>query len=270
MIRGRARSHAFPRVTRLRLLFGATALLLAQGALAELSGDSLVGAGMRSQPAYDGANAQRGQLVPVLRYFSDPWFLRSTQDVLETGLRARLATNLHAGVQLAYEPGRITGESAFLQAHGLPDVDPGVSLGAHVEWDPRIGSCPLTLLLRGRKFTDARRGTQVDMRLSAGVTRRGPLALGTFVELTWANARSIQSFYGVSASQAALSNLPAFSGGGGLLTANAGFGARLDLSRHWLLVGAVETHRLRGNAARSPLAERSSNEYETLGLAYVF
>src|SRR5215831_783437 len=63
---------------------------------------SLVGAGVRSRPAYDGSKSQTLELIPVLRYYGRPWFARTTQGTLEGGAQWELTQGLHAGVQLAY------------------------------------------------------------------------------------------------------------------------------------------------------------------------
>ena len=253
-----------------RIAWVICAAVVASNASAELSGDSLLGPALRFQPAYDGSAQQRWQMVPVLRYFGTYWFARSTQDILETGLRMQLMPGLHVGAQLAYEPGRLQAEAPFLRTHELPDIDPGSSLGAHLEWDHFFGSCPVTLLLRARRFTDVRRGTQVDTRISAGMLRLGAFATALFAETTWANAQSIKSMYGVNARQADVSGLPEFNAGGGLLSVNMGIGWRWNLWRNWVLVGDVEVHRLVNSVARSPLVERRANSYEVLGVAYSF
>src|SRR5438067_4968640 len=94
-------------------------------AFAELSNDALLGPGLRSRPAYDGSASQHVEFVPVVRHFGEYWFVRSTQGVLEAGPRVELAPGLHAGAQLAYEPGRRASESPFLGAHGMPDIKRG-------------------------------------------------------------------------------------------------------------------------------------------------
>jgi outer membrane scaffolding protein for murein synthesis (MipA/OmpV family) len=43
----------------------------------------LVGASVRSQPAYDGSASQRAAPIPTLRYYGRPWFARTTQGMLE-------------------------------------------------------------------------------------------------------------------------------------------------------------------------------------------
>jgi outer membrane scaffolding protein for murein synthesis (MipA/OmpV family) len=62
--------------------------------------------------------------------------------------------------------------------------------------------------------------------------------------------------------------LPEFSAGSGWLFAGFGLLWSVDLSRDWTVVGSMESRNLRGDAARSPLAERTSNYYASAGIAY--
>ena len=248
----------------------ALGLLVPSAAFAELSNESLLGPGLRSQPAYDGSDSQRVEFVPVVRYFGKPWFVRSTQGVLEGGIRLELAPGLHAGAQLAYESGRKTGESDFLKIHSVPDVDRGASVGVHLEWDHQFGPMPITLLARARQNTDSDLGAQADLRLSAGVYRGGRFAAGVFTQATWANAKSTDSFYGITPQESTATGLPAFHAGSGLLFASVGVLWSVELSQKWIVVGSMESRHLAGDAADSPLAERGSNYYASAGLAYRF
>jgi outer membrane scaffolding protein for murein synthesis (MipA/OmpV family) len=108
-----------------------------------------------------------------------------------------------------------------------------------------------------RQQIDCDRGAQADLRLTAGVYASGPLRAGVFTQATWANGKSIQTYYDVS-------------GSGGLLYASLGALGSYDLSRHWVLVASVEGRRLQGDAARSPLVERRSSTYASAGIAYRF
>lgn len=248
----------------------ALAVFAPAAAMAELSNDSMIGPGIRSRPSYDGAAARHSEFVPVIRYLGDPWFIRSTQGVLEGGWRTELAPGLHVGAQLAYEPGRMASESPYLDGHGIPDIKRGLSVGAHLEWDHVFGPVPMTLLVRARKPTDSKLGLQVDTRLSAGVFKSGRVSAGVFTQATWANARSTNAYYGITAPQAQLSGLPAFEAGSGILSASAGLLWSVDLAAQWVAVGSFEARRLRGDAARSPLSERASGHLVTAGLAYRF
>ena len=254
--------------SRLRLAMAALVLSVPAVAVAELSNDSIICPGLRSRPAYEGSSSQRTELVPVIRYFGERWFVRSTQGVLEGGLRLELAPGLHAGAQLAYERGRMAGESAFLSNHAVQDIKHGASVGLQLEWDHSLGPVPITLLARARQQTDSDLGAQADLRLSVGVLRSGPVSAGVFAQGTWANAKSMNAFYGVTPQQAATTGLPAFGAAGGNLFASVGLLGSVDLSPRWVLVGSLEARRLRGDAARSPLVERASNHVLSVGIAY--
>ncbi len=242
--------------------------MLPLAASAELSNDSLLGPGLRYRPAYDGSSSQRLELVPVIRYFGETWFARSTQGVLETGLRTELVPGLHAGAQLAYEPGRKSSESAFLRSHQIEDIQASASAGLQLEWDHTIGPVPLTLLARLRKDIDSERGAQADLRLSVGVFHGGPVSAGIFGQATWANARSTTALYGIAPQQSAITGLPAFQPGGGLLFTSVGLLWSVDLNAKWVVVGSLESRRLSGKVADSPLVERQSNGYISAGIAY--
>lgn len=258
---------------RLRGAMFALGLLLAPlSAFAQNPADDyvLVGAALRVRPAYDGSAYRRAELIPVLRYYGQPWFARTTQGVLEGGVRKEIAPGLNIGAQLAYESGRSTSESAFLSSHGVSSLNPGASFGLHIEWDWKFGPMPVSLLLRGRQHADTDRGAQADLRLNAGVYSGGGFVAGVFAQATWANAKSAQSFYGITQQQAAATGLPAFDAGSGPLFASLGLLWSADINREWVAVGSLEARHLQGDAARSPLAERTWNYYAGAGIAYRF
>lgn len=235
-------------------------LLVPIAALAQIVPEdyTLVGAAVRSRPAYDGSGSQRTDVIPVLRYYGKPWFARTTQGVLEGGARRALTPGLDAGVQLAYEEGRKTSESSLLRSLNLQDVDPGVSIGAHLEWDLKFGQVPISLLGRVRQNTDSDRGAQADLRLNVGVYGSGRMIVAAYAQATWANSKSIESFYAINNADS------------GLLHTSIGVLGSYDLSRHWSAVAGAQGRWLHGDAARSPIVERKSNYYGNAGLAYRF
>jgi MipA family protein len=237
---------------------------------AELSNTPLLGPGLRWRPAYAGSASQVIEVIPVVRYFGKPWFIRSTQNFLEGGVRMELGPGIYAGAQLNYESGREASESDFLQTHNISDINQGASIGAHLEWDLKIGPMPLTLLIRARQNTDLDLGAQVDFRLSAGIFQVGCLAGGVFVQETFGNAKSANAYYGITSTQSALSGLPVYDAGSGWLFGSFGLLWSVDLTRHWVIVSSMEARFLQGDAAHSPLAERTTNYYILAGLAYRF
>lgn len=246
------------RISRNSIAVGLLLVLAPLAALAQIAPEdyTLVGVAVRSRPAYDGSESQRTDLIPVLRYFGKPWFARTTQGVLEGGARWALAPSVDAGVQLAYEEGRKASESDLLRSQGLADVDPGVSVGVHLEWDFRIGPAPISLLGRLRQHADSDRGGQADLRLNVGLHASGGLLVGAFAQATWASSKSVESFYAVSNASS------------GLLHTSLGLLGSYDFARHWSAVAGAQARQLHGDAARSPIVESESSYYVNAGLAY--
>jgi outer membrane protein len=220
-------------------------LLMPLAALAQNAPDdyTLIGAGVRSRPEYDGSNSRTVDLIPVLRYYGKPWFARTTQGMLEAGARAELEPGFDAGIQLAYE-------------QGPRDRDPGASIGAHLEHDRKFGPVPVNFLVRLRRHLESERGTQADFRATVGVYGNGRAAAGVFTQATWASSRFTQAYYGISE--------------GGLLYTSLGALGSYNLSKQWVLVGSAEGRRLSDDVARSPIVERRTGYYASAGLAYRF
>jgi len=252
----------------------AALLLLAPlSAPAQLIDDNyvLLGAAVRTRPAYDGSRSQTTDLVPVIRYYGQPWFARTTQGILEGGLHWNLGSGLAAGFQLAYEEGRDTSESSFLREHNFTDdVDASGSIGAHVEWDTKIGPAPVGLLARYRQNVDSERGALLDLRLNVGVYGSGGATLVVFSEATWGSSKANATFYGVTPQQSAASGFAVYEPGSGLKHVALGLIGGYDLSRHWTLVASAQQRWLQGDVAKSPLVEKKGNTYANAGIAYRF
>ncbi len=206
---------------------------------------TLLGAGVRSRPDYDGASKQELELIPVVRYYGRTLFARTTQGTLEGGARKTLRPGLAGGVQLAYEGG-----------NDRTDIDPGASLGLHLEGDTKVGPAPLNVLLRTRHHLDTDLGAQADLRSTLGIFGRGGLLAGVFVQATWASDRFVRSYYSA--------------GNGGLIYTAVGIEGAYDITPRWVAVASVSLRRLHGDAASSPITEDRTNYYASGGLAYRF
>lgn len=218
--------------------------------------ETLLGAEVRTRPAYDGSDFQITDFIPVVRYYGGVWFARTTQGVLEGGARWRVAEGLAVGAQLAYEAGRYARESSLLHDQDIPDVQASASIGGHLEWDKHLGKAPFNLLGRWRQSLDVDRGAQFDLRSTVGVYGGPRLLAGLFAQATWATSKAVSSFY--------------TAGEGGLLFTEIGSLGSFNLSRHWELVGRFDLRWLQGDAASSPITQRRSNFYADFGLAYRF
>ena len=219
------------------------ALLLLAMPLSGFCEETLLGAGARNRPVFDGSGDQTTDLIPVLRYYGRPWFARTTQGILEGGARFALTPGLDAGVQLAYE-------------QGPRDGDPGASVGLHLELDTKLGPAPLNLLARTRTQIDADRGSQADFRATLGIYGGGGLQAGVFGQATWASDKHMREYYGV--------------GDAGVLFISVGLLGSYELSGHWVAVASAELRRLGSEPARSALVQDRTSHYLSAGLAYRF
>lgn len=231
---------------------------------------TLIGAGVWSRPAYKGADTNVFTPIPVVRYYGKPWFLRTTFGVLEGGVRAELLRDFFIGAQLAYEGGRDSKESDFLSSHNFPTLNPSLSWGAHLELERKIGKMPVIGLLRYRQDVESKRGSQADFRLTAGIFSGLGLNAGIFFQTTWANSDNANYYYGISNQQSGSSGLPAFNALSGEMFNSFGLLWSYDLTTRWMLLGSIETSRLKNSVLNSPLSQTSTNHFSNLGVAYQF
>lgn len=180
------------------------------------------------------------------------------------------------GVGLSLDPGRLdNGErkltavgyrpgSERLSGMGEIGVAPVFSLSGAL----KLGRVPLGLAVK--RATGRQDGTQVDLGVSVPwkFHRHGELSLaGT---LGWADRRYMQTFFGVSAAQAAAARRAEFEAGSGWKSAQLALALDMAFSRHWHLNASVQARRLLRDAAHSPLTEKTTQPSLLLGALYQF
>ena len=240
-------------------------------ALAQAAGpENHLGLGLRVRPAYEGAHSRRTDPIAYVRVYGEHLFARTTQGLLEGGWRTHPHGAWTFGAQAVYEEGRISDESAFLKDHRFENLDAGASLGLHAESDWNIGPMPLNALMRVRQNVDSGRGAQADVRMSAGIFSRGGVQAGLFAQLTWADRKFMQSYYGITPLQSSLTGLPVYAAGSGLRAVQWGVLGSVELSPRWLIPWSASMQRLAGDAADSPIALERTTWSANAGVAYRF
>jgi outer membrane protein len=121
-----------------------------------------------------------------------------------------------------------------------------------------------------RRNLDGDLGTQADLRGSVGVFQGGRFSAGLMAQAVWADSKSTSADYGITPPQSVATALPDHQASSGLLNTSFGLLWSVDLGSKWVAVGSLERRRLRGDAANSPLVERTANNYVTAGVAYRF
>jgi outer membrane scaffolding protein for murein synthesis (MipA/OmpV family) len=217
-------------------------LLFAPLTAAALDDDvQFIGAAVYSHPKFDGSPAQHNDPIPQVHYVNRSWFVRTTEGILEGGMRWGFGQSAAAGVQVAYEDGPL-------------GKHPGASLGVHAELDGKVGPAPISSVFRLRQFLSNGNGWEADARVNVGVYEGHGLAAAVYGQGTWANEKIFNNFYAVSNS--------------GLLFSALGVWGGYMITPKWLLLFSSEGRRLGDAAASSPYVERRSGFYGSLGLAY--
>ncbi len=276
----------------LKSLTRAALCLAAMTATAHAESSLVLGLGVGATPDYIGSDDYDAIPVPVLKYdwsgsagsaptsgFKGELGLIDASAGFPNGLDvgvARLSTpSRHFTLRLGggYRFGRDADDNDAL--HGMGDVD-GQAI-ARVTLASEPANARGLGIFYGVKYeadvTDETNGDTFTFFAGDKFALTPKATLTITGRTQWADADYMQSYFGVSASQAARSGNRRFDANSGF--ADAGLEARLNyaLTDHWMLFGSFGYSRLLGDAADSPLVdgEGSANQFRaTTGVAYRF
>jgi outer membrane protein len=255
------------------------------------SRDMYIGLGAQSAPRYDGADSRKVSALPVLQVqWSNGIFISG----MSAGMHLSDSPTLEFGPLLAWLPGRDdsgTGNNlggvvettslilvnplerqALLRGQrlgGMDEIDPRLQAGAFANYyvTPQWRLTGSLLAGSGRDHDGARLALGVQ-RLAAAIGERHRLSVAA--GLTLVNRKDNASWYGVTRDEAVRSRFPYYQPGGGLQDAHVGMRWTWDWTPSWMLTSNLQARRLLGNAAKSPLVERSTNVTVSTAIAYRF
>ena len=220
--------------------------------------DVTLGAGVSLRPTFEGSDRTIVRPLPVL---SVTW--RDTISFGEGGLSATWhRKRFRIGAGLTFDPGRKDHSSGGIfesgddRLRGLGTIDASLGLRGFAAW--RLG--PANFEVSATKFT-GRQNDGVLASLGASL----PLPLGRklmvmpHVRASWASGKTMQTYFGVTAVQAAASIFPRFDAGSGVRDVRGGVNIIYRLSPHWFLAADTSVTRLLGDAARSPISISDTN-----------
>ena len=180
---------------------------------------------------------------------------------------------LGGGVLLGYRSGRSDSDPRFASANsgsarlaGLPTIRGAIDAG--VEGHVAVFGVPLFAQIRSA--TSGPQGTLVN------VGAYMPLSPGTAFELTllptatWANAREMRAFFGVTEAQATTTGFVAYSPHAGWENVALEVIGDWRMGGGWHLVASVACQYLVGNAAASPLVQTRTQTSAFAGFAWDF
>jgi outer membrane scaffolding protein for murein synthesis (MipA/OmpV family) len=256
------------------------------------SRDMYVGLGVQSAPRWDGTGSRKVSALPVLQVqWSNGLFISG----MSAGLHLSESPTFEYGPLLAVQPGRSEsgtgrtfdgiGSTSTLIGPVPNPIDkrsaPATGLGGMDKIGARLTGGVFAnyyLTPQWRLTSSVLYGAGNDhdgARLDLGVQRLA-VELGTqhhvalSAGVTVVNRNYNQTYFGVTLDEASRSRFSYYEAGGGLQDAHVGVRWNWAWSPSWMLTSNLQAKRLLGNAAQSPLVERSTNLTVSTAIAYRF
>ncbi len=209
-------------------------------------------------PRYEGAQSTRGVVFPLFDASYGKFF---AGDLRGIGYQFVKERDLQFGVRLGAAPGRKESVDAHLAGTG--DLGRSGEVGLFLKTRNDIGYFTAKAA-GGKRGSHAELGAGLDFH----VAPRDILRVGATVG--WANADYMQAYFGVDATQAANSGLPAYQAAGGLHNYAVLTSWTHVFDRHWLGSVALSQRHVAGSARNSPLVTNTSANVASVVALYLF
>jgi outer membrane scaffolding protein for murein synthesis (MipA/OmpV family) len=213
---------------------------------------------------YMGSDERRTLALPILDYqWADGWFAGVSNGI---GYNFSSSPGMQYGLRLTADLGRKESRSTALR--GMGDIDASAEGGAFFNCELASGFS-FTSSLRYGAGNDGK-GLLLDIgaAYSALIAQQWRFSVGT--ALTAANAEYMQSYFGVSATQAAASGYRSFAPKAGVRDVRTSVALSYQISRDISLTGALTATTLVGDAADSPLTRKKSSVNGFAAVSYAF
>jgi outer membrane scaffolding protein for murein synthesis (MipA/OmpV family) len=181
-----------------------------------------------------------------------------------------------ASLGLSVDPGRVDDDERKLTPAGLR---PGsadlrgmgeVKMTALVSASGSLALGPVSLTGALRQAVASHRGTLVEAGLALPWQLHRHAKLTLTPGVTWADRRHMQAYFGVTPQQSAASGYAPFDAGAGVKSQQLVLDFDMAFSRHWHLQALLRAQRLSGDAADSPITQRTRQASGLLALRYEF
>lgn len=239
------------------------AMLLAPPGLAQ----NYVGVAAAMVPEYEGAEDDRFLPVPLISYETRHFFVSPRAGLPALGFKWAPGEDLTTGVFLSAGLGRDADDAEILR--GLEDLDDHAVYGGFFAWEPGR----LSAGLAWRRAAKSGYGSLVDLRLSwrALQFERDIVTVGANAE--WGDGDHMRTWFGITPEQAARSEagLPLYETSSGFksVAAFASWLHRFEGSR-WSVLTAAGVNALQGDARDSPVVERRTAPFASVGVIRAF
>ena len=227
---------------------------------------NFIGLSVGYVPVYEGSREYRALPVPLVNYHSGNFFISPRAGLPAMGLQTALAPDWKAGVFVGMGLGRDSSDAD--RTKGLDDIDFHGTYGAFVEWAPG----PLSLGAAYRQAARSGYGGTLELRATYAAWQEGAHRVNIGASTQWASHDAMQTWYGVTSSQAASSRagLSTYSPGSGFKSAALFATWSYRINPSWSTITTLGVNTLLGDARDSPLTERRANMFGSVGVVYAF
>ena len=229
--------------------------------------DVTLGAGAAVRPTYEGSDHYIASPVPFVNVI---W--RDTIALGVDGLSAYWRyQNLRIGGGLSYGTGRQQSSGIFQQGDGrlagMGDIPAAFALKAFADY--KLG--PVVLNAGLTKFTaNGNDGVLVNFGIGLPYKLTETTTVRASVSADWADQNYMQTYFGVTPTQAVNSGFAQFNAGAGIKDVNFGVGLTQQLGPHWALVANARLLRLTGDAENSPIVFSKTQALFMSAITYHF
>lgn len=227
----------------------------------------VIGLGMSYGPEFFGSDDSSASAFPVISLvWQDRYFL-DDRGLGFYALRNHGAGELSAGLAIGYDfDERTAADDPRLT--GLRDVEAGAMLTAFLEYD--LGFADFGLELNRGLESAGHEGTRATMSLEFSRQVNSRLSLSAAPYLVWADSSYSQAFYGVNASEAAVSPLAGFEAGSGFERVGIELEATYALNDRTGIFLGLNHAELMGDAKDSPVAFDTGQTGISTGIYFRF
>lgn len=230
--------------------------------------DLRLGVGTAIVPKWEGDNSSTIAVVPVLSGRYKDLILLDGSQVRINLLNLHNAPGPHpfsAGPMMRLDFGRHESDSPDLK--GLGDVGASFEMGGFAQYT--FGPARVRTTIR-QDVANGHKGLVATFDAGMIIYRDTKFRVAAQTGLTWANARNMRSFYGVTRVQSANSGLPVYTPSGGLKSWGITVGAEYEFIQQWSLGVKVDYSRELGPVADSPLVRLRGTPNQFSGGTFVY
>ena len=231
--------------------------------------DVSLGGGVGERPTYEGSDKSRTMALPFVKATYDDMFSFGVD-----GLNAYWhQDNFRIGAGLAYDPGRPDHKTSGIFAtgddrlRGMGDISGAAGLKLFGSYN--FGRLNLSGAVTKFEGSD-NKGLIGDVGADLPFKVTDKLMVTAHVGAAWANQDYMQTFFGVTPTQAANSSFSEFTPKAGLKDLDAGVKAVYRLDQHWFVGANLGVKKLEGDAAKSPVSFSNTETVFTTVLGYHF